>query len=116
MRLRDKNPVEKRLLVSLERAGRKHQVWKAVALQLNRPRRIRAEVAVAQLDQYAGSGMLLVPGRVLGTGEVTKPITVAAVGFSGTARTKIEQAGGKALSIPDLVTQNPQGKGIRIIG
>lgn len=37
--------------------------------------------------------------KILGDGEVTRPITVTAHVFSGTAKQKIEAAGGKALLV-----------------
>lgn len=37
--------------------------------------------------------------KVLGTGELTRAITITAHSFSGAARQKIEAAGGKALTI-----------------
>lgn len=40
------------------------------------------------------------PVKVLGDGEIDRPITVRAHRFSGPARAKIEKAGGKAEEIP----------------
>src|ERR671922_1639934 len=42
-----------------------------------------------------------VPVKILGQGELTKPLTVHAHGFSKTAREKIEAAGGTCLTIED---------------
>jgi ribosomal protein L18E len=39
---------------------------------------------------------------------------VAAFAFSNEARNKIHSAGGKALTISDLVKAHPKGKGVRI--
>lgn len=108
---RDKNPVTKELVSSLEK---RNQVWKAVARGLRRTRRKRFEVSVAELDRFAGD-TIVVPGKVLGSGEVKK-VTVAALGFSSTAREKIIKAGGNALSIQELLEKNPEGKGVRIVG
>ena len=38
--------------------------------------------------------------KVLGDGELTKPLTVTAHAFSKSAREKIEKAGGKVIEIP----------------
>ena len=40
------------------------------------------------------------PFRVLGNGEINRPITVKANGFSQPARAKIEKAGGKVEVVP----------------
>ena len=42
-----------------------------------------------------------VPVKILGHGDLTKPLTVHAHGFSNTAREKIEAAGGTCLKIED---------------
>lgn len=42
------------------------------------------------------------PVKILGTGELSRPLTVSAHAFSAAARTRIEQAGGTAIVIgPD---------------
>ena len=56
------------------------------------------------------------PGTVLGNGEVTKKLTVAALRFSGSARQKIEKAGGSCLSISEVAEKHAKGMGVRIIG
>lgn len=37
--------------------------------------------------------------KILGAGEITRPVTVSAHGFSESAKSKIEAAGGKVLEI-----------------
>ena len=41
------------------------------------------------------------PVKVLGGGELTRAFTVTANKFSGSAKAKIEKAGGKVLTISD---------------
>ena len=48
-------------------------------------------------------------------GDLTKKITVAAYQFSESAEEKINKVG-KAISIRELMKENPKGKRIRIIG
>jgi large subunit ribosomal protein L15 len=42
----------------------------------------------------------LIPFKVLGNGEISRPITVKANAFSGSAKEKIEKAGGKVEVLP----------------
>jgi len=51
---------------------------------------------------------------VLGSGVLEKNVTVAAVDFSGTARTKIDQAG-EAVPLERFVERNPDGNDVRVI-
>ncbi|AEA47590.1 50S ribosomal protein L18e [Archaeoglobus veneficus] len=90
------------------------RVWKDLAERLAKPRRRYAEVNLSKLEKYVSDDEIaLVPGKVLGSGEVTKPIKVAALGFSAVAKRKIEEAGGVCMSISEAM--QAEGK-FRIIG
>lgn len=91
-------------------------VWKRVASDLEKPTRQRRIVNIFKLEKYCkDNDVVVVPGKVLGTGELNKKLTVAAYTFSGQALDKIS-AKGKAMSIKELVKMNPQGKRIKIMG
>jgi len=53
---------------------------------------------------------------VLGAGSINKKLTVAAYKFSDSAAKKIEEAGGRKLTIPELVRESPSGRDVRIMG
>ena len=58
---------------------------------------------------------MVVPGKVLGDGIIEDKMDIAAVDFSALARAKIENKGGKCLSIEEFMEKNPTGKNARII-
>ncbi|MFH1520196.1 MAG: 50S ribosomal protein L18e [Candidatus Micrarchaeota archaeon] len=90
--------------------------WKKVAYELSKPRRQRVEVNLSKIDAYANDTVtLLVPGKVLGSGNVSKKVTVAAFAFSESAKQLISVAGGKAMTIDSLRKTNPEGKGVTIL-
>ena len=60
--------------------------------------------------------IIIVPGKVLGSGSLNHSLTVAAFSFSESAREIIEQAKGKCLTIKELVQKNPKAKDVKIIG
>jgi large subunit ribosomal protein L18e len=94
----------------------KKPLWRKVAGELSRPKRQKAEVNLSKLDQYASDdATVLVPGKVLGAGAISKKLTVAAFSFSGSARKLIGAAGGKAVTIESLHKANPDGRGIVIM-
>lgn len=91
-------------------------LWRKVADELSRPKRQKVEVNLSKLDQYASDdATVIVPGKVLGAGALSKKLTVAAFSFSGSARKLIGAAGGKALTIDGLHKTNPDGRGIVIL-
>ena len=115
LKLRSKHQQLQHLIIELD--SKEKPFWKAVAKGLNRPRRVGHKINLYRLDKIAGGKeTVVVPGIVLGTGEVTKKLNVAALKFSGSARQKIEKAGGNCWSIEQLAKENPEGKGVRIFG
>lgn len=113
------NKMLKKLIADLKRSAYEHKapIWKDIAKRLEKPIKSRPEVNIKRLAEYSKKNdTVIVPGKVLGNGSLSVPITVAAYSFSESARTKIRRAGGKSISISELVKRNPSGKGIRIIG
>ncbi len=102
------------LIESLLKTGK--PIWLKVAYELSKPRRSKVEVNLDKLEKYANDKKtVLVPGKVLGTGAISKKVTVAAFSFSQTAQKLINDKGGKAMSIRTLHESNPEGKDVIII-
>ncbi len=113
----DKGPENKKLLgLILELRKANKGIWRKAAEELSRPTRRRREVNVSKINKYAKEGStILVPGKVLGSGFVTKKVTVAAFNFSGAAKSLIEKSGGRAIGIAELMAENPQGKDVVVL-
>jgi large subunit ribosomal protein L18e len=106
-----------RLIVELRRAARAHQapIWASAADRLERPRHRVVPVNVGHLDRLARpEETVLVPGKLLSEGKLSKKLTVAAFAYSKEARTKIHAAGGVAISVHDLIKTKPDGAGVRL--
>jgi len=92
-------------------------LWRDVALRLEKSRSNWAEPNLSRLSRYAAEeDVVLVPGKLLGSGDVAGKPSVAASRVSIGARSKIEAAGGRVLTIRELMNENPDGKGVRILG
>jgi large subunit ribosomal protein L15 len=70
--------------------------------------------AGATVDEAALRGARLVQGRdvrikVLGSGELTKKLTISAHGFSASAKEKIEKAGGTVVVLEPASSDQPAG-------
>ena len=112
------NPVLSGLIQELKKKANEHgvKIWKRIAEDLSKSSRSRRIVNLYKLDKNTKEGeTIVVPGKVLGVGELNHKITVAAWSFSGNALEKINKVG-KAIPISDLLKENPKGKRIRIIG
>lgn len=107
----------RRLIHWLRKKSREHgaPIWRRVAELLERPTRIRVEVNVGKINRYTREGdVVVVPGKVLGCGTLDHSVTVAAWAFSKRAREKVE-AVGRAITIEQLVEENPRGSNVKIM-
>jgi len=111
------NPRLSSLIADLKSAARHSGggVWGDVAERLEKPRRTHAEVNLGRIERYAQEDeTVVVPGKVLGSGVLQKEVTVAAVDFSSTAATKIDQVG-ETTTLEQAVEDNPEGSNVRVI-
>ena len=116
--IRKENPELAHTLIELRRTAKAHEalVWRDVALRLARPRHQVTPVNVGHLERLTQANeTVVVPGKLLADGTLTKPLTVGAFHYSTAAREKIHRAGGKALQIHELLKAHPNGAGVRII-
>jgi large subunit ribosomal protein L18e len=113
------NPNLVRLIQHLKDAGRLNEapVWRDIALRLEGPAGNWAEVNIGKLNRYANENdVVVIPGKLLGSGEIAKKVTVAAYRFSGQAKEKISNAGGQNLTLEELVEKNPKGSKVKLMG
>jgi len=118
-KIRKTNPNLVGLIGKLKEASRLNEapVWRDIALRLEGPASNWAEVNISRLDRYASENeTVVVPGKLLGSGQTDKKLIVAAYRFSGQAKEKIANAGGQNLSIEELLAKNPKGSKVRIMG
>ncbi len=112
------NPRIVRLINDLKAASRDNNVplWRDVANKLEKPRRNYAAVNLSKINRHTKSDdTVLVPGKVLASGNIEHNVTVAALNFSSQAMSKIQGAGGKCMVIEKLVQDHPKGSGIKIL-
>ncbi len=119
MRTGPTNEQLKQLIIELKKKAYSGNamLWKRIAADLEKPSRRRRVVNLSRISRYTNSGeIIIVPGKVLSSGELDKKITIAAWQFSKDAFDKISKANSKAMTIPELMQSNPDGKNVRIIG
>jgi large subunit ribosomal protein L18e len=112
------NPLLRQAAVMLERAAKKQKapIWSEASRLLSGEERNRVEINVGRMSRIAVEGhALFVPGKVLGTGVMEKKLIVGAFSFSESARTKLESAGGSALSVEQFLKKYPKGSGVQIV-
>jgi len=91
-------------------------VWHDVAKNLSKSRRSRVSVNLSQLNRHTErSDIVVVPGKILGTGNLDHALTIAAFQLSAKAEGKLKAAKAKYMSITELVEKNPTGANVKII-
>lgn len=112
------NPELVQLIHILKKQSREQNasIWHDVAEFLSKSRRSRISVNLSNINRHTKrSDTIVVPGKVLGTGNLNHAVTVAAFSVSDSAATKLKAARAKYLSIPELLEKNPTGANVKII-
>ena len=106
-------------ILSLRHASQRNKapIWRALQDELAGPRANRREINVRRLAEITKADeVVVVPGKVLGTGNLGHKLTVCAFSISETAAKKIIDSGGKVIAFDDLINTHPDGRGVRLIG
>lgn len=92
----------------------KSNFWQRIASELEKPTRETREVNLDKLNKCTKENeIVLVPGKILGTGKLEHNVTVASFSQSESAKEKLKN---NLTTIEDLLKKDPKGKKIRIIG
>ena len=106
-------------ITSLKEAARDNDapIWRSIAKRLEGPSRNWPTVNISKLEYNSQkNSKIVVPGKLMGSGSLTKKITVSAYSFTKSATEKIEMAGGKCVQYGDFIKSNPKGKDVMVIG
>src|SRR5215475_10562394 len=104
-----------RKIWTLRRAFKKNKapIWKALEYELLRPISKRREVNINRLAAVTKDGqVIIVPGKVLGSGEIGHKLILCAISISEVAEKKITRSGGKIITVDKLVEEYPDGRGV----
>lgn len=108
-----KRKTSSELIETIKKAKKKNN-WLEVAGLLSSPKRI--SVNLKEIEKKSEEGdTILIPGKVLSEGEISKKIRIAAMNFSGKAGKKLKGKNCKLVSILEEIKENPDAKGIKIL-
>ncbi len=113
------NPNTTDLILALKKVSRENDaaIWRDIARRLEKPSSRWSEVNLSEIERHAkDKDTIIIAGKLLGSGDITKVVNVAAFSASGSAKKKLADAGGKFMQIEELAASNPKGSGVRIMG
>lgn len=95
----------------------KIRIWKDVSERLQKPRNNQAKVNIYRINKKTQDGdVIVIPGKVLGMGDLDHKVTIAAYKASESAKNKVENSstGSKIIGIDTLLEENPKGSNVKI--
>ena len=107
------------MVKDLKQASKKNEapIWSRLADLAIKPSSSRRVVNLTRINKTTKENdVLFVPGKVLGTGNISHKITLSSFSMSTTAANKIIQSGGNIMVYSDMIKKYPTGKGVRIFG
>src|SRR3989339_1724381 len=113
------NPLLRDLIGELKKRSNEQDanLWKRIALDLEKPTRQRRAVNLSRINRHTKENeVVVVPGKVLGSGDLNHKLTISAYQFSEQAKDKLEKSGAQIVSLLEISKEKPDGKNIRIIG
>ncbi|MEM4271708.1 MAG: hypothetical protein QXD13_01310 [Candidatus Pacearchaeota archaeon] len=94
----------------------KNPNWMKYAKILSVANRKQANVNLGEIDAKASMGdTILIPGKVLSEGEITKKIRICSFGISKMAREKLKNSKSDWDSILNEIKKNVRAEGLKII-
>ena len=106
------------MVKDLKQASKKNEapIWSKLA-DLAVKSSSRRAVNLTRINKITkDNDVLFVPGKVLGTGNMSHKITLSSFSISAAAANKIIQTGGNILTYSDMIKKFPTGKGVIIFG
>ena len=102
----------KKIIIALEKAGKKGQKYFLdVAEDIDVPSRRAFSVNLSKIELLASKNnkaVFVVPGKILGTGVITKKVNIYAFSYSEVAAKKLANIGVKAKNLEELIAEKPK--------
>ena len=106
-------------VTELKQASRKNNapIWSKLAKSLLKSSPTKKVVNIKKINDFSKeSNVVVVAGKVLGTGNISHKITLCSFSISTSAAKKIIESGGQILKLTELIEKYPSGNGVKIIG
>ena len=90
--------------------------WSEVAKLISSPRRNHSRLNLFQIDAKSAVGdTILIPGKILSKGNLTKKIRICALSISEKAREKLKETKSEFVPIIEEIKKNKKAEGIKVL-
>ena len=94
----------------------KHPAWRETAKMLSGSTKKQISLNLFQIDDKTKEGdTILILGKVLSKGELTKKIRISALGISAEAREKLKKTKTEFVNVIDEIKKNPKFEGVKLL-
>ena len=107
------------MVKDLKQASKKNEapIWSKLADLALKSSSSKRTVNLTRINKITKENdVVFVPGKILGTGNLSHKITLCSFSISTNAANKIIQNGGKIMTYSDMIKKYPTGKGVIIFG
>jgi large subunit ribosomal protein L18e len=95
---------------------KKNEKWMNIGKIISGPRRKRICMNLNEIDKEAKTGeIVLIPGKVLSQGDITKKIKIIAFNFSESAKEKLDKDKIEFKTMIEEIKLNPKAEKIRVL-
>lgn len=109
---RKNNPI----IVETIRLALKNDNWKKVAQFLSNSTSDYLVMNLEDIDKQTSAGdTVVILGKVLGSGELTKKLRICALGISKEAKVKLTKTKSEFVNVIDEIKKNPKAEGVKLL-
>jgi large subunit ribosomal protein L18e len=92
------------------------KIWGKIANEFKKPTRNSKAINLNKINYLSKENdIIIVPGKILGNGELEHKITIAAFKISSQAHEKIKQSNSEFYFLDEFIKKNPKIKNARIL-
>ncbi len=103
-------------LVETINLANKNEGWRNVASKISMSRRQESSMNLFEIDKISKEGdTVVICGKVLGLGSLSKKIRICALQFSESARAKVKSSKGEIVMLSEEIKKNPKAHGVKIL-
>ena len=96
--------------------AKKHSAWLGLARLLSGPSSNYSSFNLSEINKHAKEGdTILVVGKVLGEGDLTKKVRLVALSIAHSANEKLKKTKSEFVTIAEEIKKNPKAEGVKIL-
>lgn len=103
-------------IIEILRVGRKSNAWHKVTQIISAANREYSSVNLEKIDKETKAGdIVVIIGKVLSAGHITKKVRIAALGISEVAKEKLKESKSEYVPLLEEIKVNPKALGVKLI-